>query len=496
MRRLWKEAAVIAALALAACGDGESAPDGGMDALPPDAAPDANPYPACAEFGAPMVHATELPLAFEGNLAGSGADIASPETCLEIDAPFGMASTGADAVIEVDGLTPGNDYVVRLAGSDDLAFYVVTGCMTETGPAAAECLLFVDATTSTAEVGRFAAPDDGRVFVVVDYWTSGYPDPSDFRIEVYPLGCEQSATCGGTTPVCQDYRCVGCANDFDCTDPSAPLCDAPSYTCLPGLSGCTGDDAGENGDDGPAGAQLLTPDTLHAAQICDNPRAEHDFYRFHVDANGEEWTITMNWGTSVDLDLTVYDASGELVGMSWYDQPERIQLTYLPAGDYYAMVDYFAANQTAASTSYSISATRVTGGACTSAADCAAVFTNQVFRGDCVSGACRAIDGQGLRHAGQRCDSGSDCTPDSNCASFYFVADSDTRMVCGNYCNSDADCAGLGADYVCTTYLVDNFCVQKCTSDDQCPTVPSQPPITPPWLRFSCQTSSGRCLPP
>jgi hypothetical protein len=499
MRRLWTDAAVAAVLALtamAACGGGDAQPDAGTD--PPDAepAPDANPYPACSEFGAPMISVSELPLTYEGDLAGSGADIAGPESCLEIDAPFGMSSTGADAVVEVDSLTPGVDYVVRLTGSDDLAFYVVTGCATELGPAADQCLVFVDATTDTAEVGRFVAPETGRAYVVVDYWTSGYPDPSDFRLEVYPLGCQDSTECGGSTPVCQDFRCVGCANDFDCTDPSAPLCDEPTFTCVEGLAGCTSDDSAEDGNDGPAGATELVPGQLTQAAICDNPRAERDFYRFHVDQNGEHWTIQLSWSASVDLDVTVFDDDGDLVGMSWYEQPERIELTYLPAGDYYAMVDYFATTQTSVSTPYAISATRLTGDSCIDEADCAVEYRNQVFRGDCFQGACRPIDGQGLRTIGESCDSVSDCTPDANCSSFFFTADADQRMVCGNFCDSDLDCTGLGSDFVCTTYLVNNFCVQRCTQDDHCPTSPTTQPTFPPWHRLTCQLSTGRCLPP
>jgi hypothetical protein len=48
---------------------------------------------------------------------------------------------------------------------------------------------------------------------------------------------------------------------------------------------------------------------------------------------------------------------------------------------------------------------------------------------------------------------------------------------------------------VCTTYLTDNFCVQKCTTDAQCPTAIDTQPQIGPWSRLSCDLPSGRCLP-
>lgn len=497
MRRLWTTIAV-----LAACGDGSGAPDGGgADADVPDARPDAADYPACMEFDAPTISFGELPLAWLGDLGEAGADVVAPDDCQLVDAPFGVSTIGADAVVAIDGLIAGMEYVVRLDADDDLAFYVATGCSTESGPAGGECLLFVDATVDVAEVGRFVAPEGGRVYVIVDYWAAGVPNITDFTLEVYQAECETSDSCAAPKPVCDDGRCVGCTSDFDCFDPATPLCDEPTFTCVPGAALCSGDDGAENGDDGPAGASVLMPGQLMQAAICNSPTSEHDFHRFRVTQPGEHWTITLAWTAAVDLDLEVYDARGQLMGISFYEQPERVALTYLPPGDYYAMIDSYATTQTSVATPYGISAVRQTGGACTSAADCAVEYQNQVFRGDCVDGACQRIQGLGLREPGERCDSGSDCTPDSSCPSlfsslFFFIADADTRKVCGNYCADDGDCAGLGPDFVCTTYMSNNFCVQKCTTDDHCPIRPFVWADPPPWERYTCQLSTGKCYLP
>lgn len=489
MRKLW----VLAAL-LAACGGGGGTGDDGVshDAAMPDAAPPDALYPACAEFATPEQTLDMLPLAVMGDLAGDGADIAAP-ICAVVDAPFGQSSDGADAVFAVTGLDPGQPYVVRLSSDDDLAFYVVTGCSAATGPAGDECLLFEDAQTSQPEVGLFT-PTTSEVYVVVDYYAAGYPTDTGFTLQVYTADCDTSASCGGRTPVCQDHRCVGCATDFDCTDPAFPVCDQPTFACVAGPSGCIGDDAAEDGDDGPAGASVLAADSSDGGAICDNPFDEHDFFRFHVDTPGEDWQLQLDWTAGVDLDLYVYDPAGNFLGASLYEHPERIGLTYLPVGDYLAMVDEYTQGGATLATSYTISATRV-GDTCTSVADCAADFRNQIFRGDCVGGACVRIDGNGAVAAGDRCDSGSDCASGTGCSSFYFVADADTRMVCGADCVGDADCAGMGAGYVCTDYLAQNICVQQCTTDAQCPTDPSSTPQTPPWRRYSCQTQTGKCIP-
>ena len=129
------------------------------------------------------------------------------------------------------------------------------------------------------------------------------------------------------------------------------------------------------------------------------------------------------------------------------------------------------------------------------AADCAAEYDNQVFRGNCDAGACVSIDGAAAVPETGACDSQSDCAAGLDCPSFYFVAGADTREVCARTCMNDGDCTALGANYVCTTYLQANFCVQKCTSDLQCPTAVGTPPSFGPWYRLSCSVATGHCLP-
>lgn len=473
---------------LAACGGGTS--PHGSDAPPADAPVDMPlAYPACHEFtGA----AETVPVHVTGTL--DGADVQSPAMCDAVDAPYGIESAGPDSVVRVDGLAPGMTYVVRLVSPADLAFYVVTGCSTPDGPAASECKLFVDATAARTETGTFVA-DGSTAYVVVDYFHSHAPSDASWTLDVYAQACTSDAHCGGATPVCDDGRCVECTSSFDCKDASAPRCDTVTDTCTQGMDACLTDDSGEPANDGPAGAPVLALDAggsaTHNGLICSAPASEADYVAFDVGALGDTWDLDLAWSGTRDLDLEVYDATGTALGLSYWEQPEHVRLTYLPVGRYYARVSEFQGD--ASGVPYTLTAHRAAGTGCTTSADCAAEFRNQIFRGSCQGGACVAIEGSGAVAQGGACDSVSDCAAGLSCSSFFFVADADTRDVCAPGCASDAEC---GPGYVCTTYLQQNFCVQKCTADAQCPTaLDTQPTSGQPWYRLTCDVATGRCQP-
>jgi hypothetical protein len=482
---------LLVAIVLAACGDG-----GGTttpDAAPPDVSIDTPPmYPACREFGG---NVALVPAHVVGTLASS--DVQSPTQCNSVDAPYGIESAGPDAVVRLDGLVPGTAYIVQLVSAEDLAFYIASGCSTPSGPAATECSLFVDASAGSQEVGRFVARA-ATEYVVVDYYASHTPSNQTFTLDVYAEACNTSSQCTAGLPVCSNGKCVECASSFDCSDAALPRCDTSTATCVAGVDSCMSDDPAEPGDDGPAGARMLVPNGSGAASatglICSTPRSEADFFSFDVTTLGETWDFSLVWAGNRDLDLEVFDATGSAVGLSYWEQPERMRLTYLAIGTYYVKITDFA--QLTNPVSYALTSQRTAGSACTSRAQCATEYRNQLFRGDCVAGACVKIDGAGLVGEGGACDSISDCGSNMSCASFLFVSNADTRDVCARTCSADTDCAALGGNYVCSTYLIQNFCVQKCTSNEQCPTsLDSAPSTGQPWYRLSCQLSTGRCVP-
>ena len=481
---------LIAALVLVACGDGGSKLP---DAAPPDVSIDTPPmYPACREFGG---SSASVPAHIVGALATP--DLQSPSQCTAVDAPYGIESAGPDAVVRLDGLAPGTAYVVQLVSPEDLAFYVASGCSTPSGPAATECALFVDANAGTEEVGRFVASAT-TAYVVVDYYASHTPANQTFTLDVYAEACTTNTQCSAGLPVCSNGKCVECSKSFDCKDPAKPRCDTANAACVAGVDSCTADDASEPADDGPAGARALVPNGSGAAsangQICSTPRSEADYFSFQVTSLGDTWDFSLAWTGSRDLDLELFDATGSALGMSYWEQPERARLTYLPTGTYYVKVTDFSAQMTNP-IDYTLTAQRTAGTGCTSRTQCATEYRNQLFRGDCVAGACVKIDGAGLVAESGACDSVSDCGSNMSCASFLFVANADTRDVCARTCSGDADCGPLGSDYVCTTYLIQNFCVQKCTGNEQCPTSLDSQPTSGPWYRLSCQLSTGRCVP-
>ena len=470
---------------------------GGGSPLPVDQGPDAGGdsgatgIPACREL---ETGAMPVPMHMTGRL--DGADLEAPQNCAIVDAPYGVETAGPDAVVHIGGLEVEHPYIVRVRSTADLSFYVITGCTTPTGPSSGDCLLFADAQPQV-EVGRFVAtqPD---AYIVVDFFASHDPTDSTFTLDVYPAMCSDNADCSGTTPACVDGACVACVTSFDCHSPDAPLCDGTSHSCVAGSDSCTSDDPGEPANDGPGGA---TPIVLGygdagsvTGQICSSPQSEADFAKFDVTSVGETWTLSLAWTGGRDLDLAVFDATGTPLGLSFYEQPETITLTYLPIGTYYVEVDEFAPSPNEFPVAYTLTARRTLGPGCTGAADCAAEHRNQIFRGQCSAGACVTIDGEGMVPQGGACDSTSDCGNGLACPSFYFVANADVRDRCEPTCQSDTDCAPLGGDFVCTTYLYANFCVPRCASDEECPTSLSMQPTTGPWFHLTCDVPSGRCL--
>ncbi|MEO7092755.1 MAG: hypothetical protein ABI175_05860, partial [Polyangiales bacterium] len=393
MRRL----VAVLGLALAACGGGGTAPNVPDASVTVDGGADAPPaFAACAEFdSAPGV---AVPAHVVGQLGTS--DVESPSSCSMVDAPFGIESAGPDRVIPLTNLIPNAPYVVKLTSSSDLAFYVVTGCASITGPAADQCQLFVDAVGGgDPEVGTFIAGGN-MAYVVVDYYASHAPPSNDFTLDVYPEQCQDSGVgqCGATTPACFEGRCVGCVTSFDCTSAATAVCGG-SQTCIAGSDQCLSDGSGEPGNDGPAGATMITLDgTGHSSivgKVCSSPATEYDFFAFDVTTLGETWLLQLGWSGGRDLDLHVFDATGKDLGLSFWEQPEQVRLTYLPIGRYYARVREFVSTPDASPVTYTLTTQRTLGAACTGAADCATEYRNQLFRGACSAGACVPIDGNG-----------------------------------------------------------------------------------------------------
>lgn len=357
-------------------------------------------------------------------------------------------------------------------------------------------------------------------------------------------GCQADAQCDlvvpGSTCVRQYGICQECLSDSDCTDPALPMCSlqrrcgecrspfdcddpaAPSCTddrqsgagVCTSHEVCAGDDVREAvSDDGPAGATDLTPlpgettRTYTDPVLCAEPALqEADWYRVDVQ-DGDTLTLTVDWAGTADIDVSVFDVDGLLLGESWFADPERVVLTYLPAGPVYVALVRFDEDGPL-TVAYTITA-EIAPGACTASSDCADEYRNQVLRGHCDTerGACERIVGAGMLGEGEACDSPSDCASGlctygaSRLRQFGFDAswflgiygsDAATRAVCTTGCESDDDC---GDGLVCTTIFGnDNHCTLPCESRTQCPIDAYRPPEAgQSWYHLTC-TNDGHCV--
>jgi hypothetical protein len=175
--------------------------------------------------------------------------------------------------------------------------------------------------------------------------------------------CTTNAQCAsnGHGHYCGAGMCGACASSFDCTNTSAPVCQSNQMTGRPecGVGGtCPGDDLGEPGDDGPAGARELTVGVDMSGAVCD-ASLEDDFYKLTTSATGNI-TFSLTWtATDADLDLYVWDAAGTLLGSSasMTGTSETVALTNQPAGTYYADVNSWFSGVTGAAVPYTIKVT-------------------------------------------------------------------------------------------------------------------------------------------
>ena len=142
--------------------------------------------------------------------------------------------------------------------------------------------------------------------------------------------------------------------------------------------------------------------------------------------------------------------------------------------------------------------TRTPAPAARRARDCAAEYRNQIFRGDCVAGACVAIEGDGAVAEGGACDSAvrlRDAACRARASSSSPNADTRERLR-ARPARNDTECGPLGTDYVCTTYLHDELLRPEVHQRRPVPDRRStRSPTSGPWYRLTLSTlATGRCV--
>jgi hypothetical protein len=335
-RRICSLLLVLAsACGAAACNAGDArGPDGGVDAPGGDAGADAATG-ACAEFAAPAAVFSSYPATYDGTVTGAGGDVGVlTGQCAEQRGYFNPS--GEDLVIRLDGLIAGTDYAVKLDGASDVSFYVASGCREISVGPGDQCLLFVDQSGAN-EHGDFTAPDAGPLYLIIDHFgTEPLPDGA-FSVRVAAAECSNSGECG--SGVCFARLCVECGSPFDCTSATAPACDPVANACAANDQ-CSGDDARENADDGPAGAVPLAFPSLVNGAICNAPDGELDWFRFDV-ATTSDLALQLDWSGDADLDLVLIDSIGTTITSTLFNHPEILLLRDRPPGSYYLLVSQF-----------------------------------------------------------------------------------------------------------------------------------------------------------
>jgi hypothetical protein len=172
-------------------------------------------------------------------------------------------------------------------------------------------------------------------------------------------------------------------------------------------------------------------------------------------------------------------------------RPEIVTITHLPIGTYYVRVNRYASPPTATAEAYSITISRTAAQTCTTSADCASVYSTQVYRGTCTGGTCDFIPA-GSRSNGMPCDSGDDCSS-TTCSYIPFEADAQDS-VCSTTCTTTGDCSGI-AGTTCTAGFSTNICVPSCANDLECGANIGSATLDSgqPWDYLTCTVASGVC---
>ncbi len=341
---------------------------------------------------------------------------------------------------------------------------------------------------------------DSAGAVVASAFTDSTTGPERFLAADLPVGTYNvmiyqyaPAATAAAIPYTLTMNVAECATSFDCTVGATPVCGTNGMCAATTANACVGDDtvAEAASDDGPAGATPLVSGVPITANLCNVPASEFDYYSLVVPAGGNA-SVSVAWADgAADLDPYVYSATGVLHGLSFWVNPEVVDLSYLPAGTYYVGVNRYLPGASTAVTEYTITATITATAGCTTSADCAAEYTTQFYRGACAAGACDFL-APGTRALGQPCDSGDDCMSGS-CSYVLFESDA-SESVCTTTCTTNADCTAVGAGATC--WAASGLCHPGCTGNLECGVGSlnsSALDTGEPWDYGVCDTTAATC---
>lgn len=252
---------------------------------------------------------------------------------------------------------------------------------------------------------------------------------------------------------------TGCAVDAQC--PAGQLCDRYEGQCEVVRESVCGDDAFEENDRDDQAA-MLPPDGRIAGNICG---VDRDWYAIDA-ADGDIYDVLLTFAEGEDLDLFVIEAAtGAMVATARGDartNPERVQLSNVPAGRYLVGVRLFIPpNERDREVEYGLQIVGRSGG-CAIDRDCG----NPLYP-VCEVGICRAVDGGGQIELGGRCGQDGDCGAGADFC--YTGGEGGHDNFCTIQCGGPGECGALGEGAYCLP-VQRNFavCVPACVSNDDC----------------------------
>jgi len=239
-------------------------------------------------------------------------------------------------------------------------------------------------------------------------------------------------------------RCelFGCATDADCAD--GQLCHRSEqqnagFCTSTAFAGCAEDDEFEPNDTNGSAELLELEDEVRGLVICDD---NDDWFAVEVAENGTTLEVEVEWDSSADVDVYVFDADGNTVGAATEPDanPEVAVASYLAAGTYYVRVNQFPGDSDVA-TVYDISIGASSDACTTDGGECLGLNPLRIVCDD-DSGACEFFDGDGSVELGGTCDSADDCDADADFCWAFELA-SEGRNICTRRCGGDDNCSDV-----------------------------------------------------
>lgn len=282
----------------------------------------------------------------------------------------------------------------------------------------------------------FRAPEDGTYYVRV----YGAEDEAAFYALAFQSNCTMDADCGETG-----------------------ICDRLRGGCLPHEPAACGQDMFEPNDRDDAATGIAPPSQTEAS-LCG---ADRDWFAFAAE-DGDSFDVLLGFEPGEDLDMFVVDAAtGVTVAAATGDarfNPERLDLSFLPAGRYLVGVTLFVPEgEPDRSVDYRLQIA-ARSGQCAIDRDC---------QNDglpiCDDGICRAVEGDGTAGPGERCGSDRNCGGEAPAC--YTGGAGGHDNFCTGQCGDDGDCAAYGRGASCEPVRRNlAICIPGCGGDDDCST--------------------------